>query len=374
MLIETTPVSPELENSVQSRIPEKLTLLPTKKELDLFPYPAVLLNDKRILTGRNQHVNTRILPLRVGVRFDRYLSRQDQQRLANLPIGGELFLDIRMPNVYGAIALRAEDGYLIALRDITAHMMRYVNDLTTNSVHFFGDLNEQVDTLQQVAARETDMFRQIRRNCRRTLRCQMELATYFRVTAGDLRKDQFCEVTELVHSVLSCAVKLLRPNGITLMDHLPKNSPSIIVRANFEDLRYAIAAMLSVAMTSLAGSQITVDCHHTESQYTILMGFEPLISQQTLEQMLSGYYRGEVLNGMNRDLFFDLLLLQMLAETSGWHFYIHESGCSGGVLDMILSVPIEASEHPLMLRQPYDDSGLLDLFLGDRLERGEQPF
>ncbi len=348
---------------------EKSPTLLTEEDLDLLPYPAFLLNQDRLVTFRNKTVNTRLIPIRIHSRIDRYLSKHDRQKLIDLPIGQEIFVDMQMPDSYGAIVLRQKDGYCLAMRNITAHMIRHISDMAIHVPSFFGDVENQICNLRLATFRTPEEMRLVRRNYNRALRYQAEIATYFRITAGKLDHDTISEISTPVNTMLDCATKLLRPNGFRLS--VLKTEAPVFARAAADDVRYAIATLLSIATENLRDERLRTECHILEGEYLISVTFEPLFDDQTYQGILSGYYREELLDSPYRNMFFDLLLVQMLAETSRWRFSVTEAGCSKGVLCMILAIPL-AEQQPLMLNSPPDSMPLLEMQLVNVLGAPEE--
>lgn len=338
------------------------------QELDLLPYPVLVTNAERIITHRNPCVNTRELPLRRGASIDRYLSRVDRRKISELAVGEETFVDVRMPNAYGALVLRTVDGYYLALRNVTAHMLQYVQQLTDQTMLFYGQFDRQILAAQEKQAEQQAELDVMHRVYRRTLRSQVKLATYFRVTAGRKELTEFGELLAPVRSLLTAAEELLRAGGIRLATSQDVETKSQYVGTNAQDVRYALMTMLSIALEGRASDRIMADYRRADGDFTVMISFEPTYEREIVDRILSGYYRGAELGSFYGHTFFDLLLLQLLAEANGWRFSVTESGCNGGVLDMVLSIPLRSDRPPLSLHQPQDDESFLRLFLFDKIE------
>lgn len=134
------------------------------------------------------------------------------------------------------------------------------------------------------------------------------------------------------------------------------------IQASADDVRYAVATLLSVAAENTFDGRIRVESRTIENNYLFKIIFEPRVDDLTYDGMLAGYYSGDLLQSVHGNMFFDLLLVQMLAEGSCWDFCVEEEGCSRGVIGMSLYIPLSEVE-PLLLNSPVDSSTLLDTML-----------
>ncbi len=329
---------------------EKTTVCYTPESLEFLPYPAYLLDENRIIRYRNKLTQSKLFPLNRRMRLDKLITKRDRERVNALKVGQETFISISTLDSYGAMILRQEDGYCLALRNITAQMMSHVSDLATRLPSFFGDSEEQICALRLSSVQTQEEMIKVRQKYNRALRCQTGLATYFRVTSGKVDKDSITELATPVNALLEYARKVLLPNGTHLKNKLREGT--VYALANSDDFCYAVATVLSVAAENLYGNLIYAETHVMLDEYTVSIRFEPNFDEETYRKVLSRYYREDVLCGPYRNMFFDLLLVQMLAEASGWQFRVTSSGCSDGMLSMTLAVPLSPACPPMFHSAP----------------------
>jgi len=332
----------------------------TPDDIELLPYPAYYLNEKRIVVRRNKNAVPSRLAILVRARIDKYVSVQDSKRIIDLKVGEEIFVDLFFEPAYGAIICRIENGYLVAVRNITAHMMQYIRRLTGQIPPFFGNIGSQIESLRLATFRSRDEMTKVRHQYYKVMRYQTALAYYFENIAGRDKRESVCEITTSMNNMLIDAANKLRPNGVDLVLHQP--SKYIYVKASADDLRYAAATLLSIAAENTYNGRIRVESMALEGDYMFKIIFEPRVDDLAYDGMIKGYYGGELLGTAYGNVFFDLLLVQMLAEKSGWNFSVTEIGCSRGVLGMSLFIPT-VGEEPEMLNCPPDTSTLLEMML-----------
>jgi len=336
----------------------------TPDDIELLPYPAYYLNENRVVIRRNKNAVPSRLAILVRARIDKYISVQDKKRIIDLQVGEEIFVDLFFEPAYGAIVCRIENGYLVAVRNITAHMMQYIRKITSHAPTFFGNIGSQIENLRLASFRSREEMTKVRRQYYKVMRYQTALAYYFQNIAGRNKRESVCEITTSLNTMLTDAANKLRPNGVDLVLRQPTNF--IYVKAAADDLRYSAATLLSIAAENTYNGRIRVESMSLEGDYMFKIIFEPRVDDETYDGMIEGYYGGELLGSVHGNVFFDLLLVQMLAEKNDWHFSVAEIGCSRGVLAMSLFIPI-VGEEPEMLNCPPDTAPLLEMMLVDVL-------
>ncbi len=332
----------------------------TPDDIELLPYPAYFMNENRIIVRRNKNAAPSRLAIMVRAKIDKYISNQDKKRIMALDIGEEIFVDLFFEPAYGAIICRVENGYLLAVRNVTAHMMQYIRNIIKNMPSFFENIEGQIESLRLAAFRSREEMVKVRHQYYKVLRYQNAVARYFENIAGKNTNDEICEITTSMNNLLNEAATKLRPNGVALSLRQP--SHNVYVKASPKDLRYAAACLLSIAAENTYDGRIRVESTTFEGEYMFKIVFEPRVDDQTYDGMLGGYYSGELLSTMHGNVFFDLLLVQMLAEKSGWNFSVTEVGCSRGVLGMTLFIPLDR-EDLTILNSPPDTSSFLEMML-----------
>lgn len=325
--------------------------------LDALPYPAFLLDDRRIIVYRNKASRLRSFHIRTGARIDSYATGKAAERIRLLEVGEELFFDLTEENCYGAVIHRFETGYWVAIRTITAHMANYVAELAIKLPKFFAETLEQGASMLGCSKEELTRAR-LRYN--RVARYQNALAAYFAVTAGKLTGDSAVELTGNVHPILDCAVRFLRPNGVNLSVKQTEGFATGVGCAGV--IRFATATMLSVAAENTANGRVRAETTLLDGEFVLHVTFEPALGDETLAKLLTCYYGGELLESAYRDVCFDLLLLQMIAEKMGWKFGVTPVGCAGELLALTLYIPMEEEEAPA-LNCPFDPLPLLEVAL-----------
>lgn len=323
--------------------------------LDALPYPAFLLDDKRIIVYRNKASRLRSFHIRMGARIDGYATKKAAEKIRLLEVGEELFFDLTEENCYGAVIHRFETGYWVAIRTITAHMANYVAELAMKLPNFFTEALGQSASIHPSSKEELTRAR-LRYN--RVARYQNALAAYFAVTAGKLTRDSVVELTGNVHPILDCAVRFLRPNGVNLS---VKQTDRFATAAGSAGLiRFAAATLLSIAAENTADGRVKAETKTMDGEFVLRVTFEPDLDDDTLSKLLTCYYGGELLESAYRDVCFDLLLIQMVAERMGWKFGVSPVGCASDLLALTLYIPTEEKEAPA-LNCPFDPMPLLEV-------------
>lgn len=330
------------------------------EDIDLLPYPAYFLNEDRVVIHRNKNAKPSRLAVRVRSRIDNYISVQDKKRIIALKVGEEIFVDLFFEPAYGAIICKVANGYLVAVRHITAHMMSHITKIAKYIPPFFSNIMGQIESLRLATFQSREEMVKVRHQYFKVLRYQTTMARYFEYIAGKYSRDKVCEISTPMLNLLNEAAAKLRPNGVDLSLHVMLEN--VYVKASSYDFRYAVASLLSVAAENTFDGRIRIESTVIEGEYLFKIVYNPRVDDQTYDGMLEGYYGGELLNTIHGNLFFDLLMVQMLAEGSGWKFSINEVGCSRGVLSMSLFVPL-AEEDPSLLNCAPDSQALLEMML-----------
>ena len=332
----------------------------TPEDIELLPYPAYYLNENRIIVRRNKNASPSKIAVMVRARIDKYVSKNNQKRIIALEIGEEIFVDLFYEPAYGAIICRIENGYLMAIRNITAHMLQYISKVMKAIPPFFGNMTGQIESLRLATYQSREEMVKVRHQYNKVLRYQTALARYFDTVSGKEHRNDVCEITTSMNHLLDEAARKLRPNGVDL--RLRQTFEHIYIKASSDDLRYAAACLLSIAAENTYDGRIRVESMAIEGEYMFRIVFEPRVDDMTYDGILGGYYGGELLSTAHGHVFFDLLLVQMLAEKCGWYFSVTEVGCSRGVLSFSLFVPI-AEEEPFALNCPPDTAPFLEMML-----------
>lgn len=331
--------------------------LPTEEQADRLPYPAFLLNDRRFIVYRNKASRLRSFHMRLRARIDVYVTKKAAERIAEMAVGEELFFDLTEENCYGAVIRRFETGYCVAIRTITAYMAKYVSDLALKLPSFFAEtVDQRTENLCRSSCSPKELT-EIRRRHNRVLRYQNAMAAYFSVTAGRLSRDSAVELSGCVHPILDCAVRFLRPNGIRLS--VKETEGTLVARGNPGMIRFAVSAMLSVAAENSADGRVRAETRILDGEFAFHVLFEPAMEEKALEEFLSCYFGGKLLDSDYRDACFDLLLIQMISEKMGWTFGVSRTGCTDGLLALTLYIPEETGMIPT-LQTFFDPLPLLE--------------
>lgn len=331
----------------------------TEELLDALPYPAFLLDERRFIVYRNKASRLRSFHIRLRAKIDSYAGKKAAERIRQMAVGEELFFDLTEDNCYGAVIHRFETGYWVAIRTITAYMAKYVADMAMKLPGFFGEDPCAIYAAAGDCASKADVTK-ARLRYNRVARYQNAMAAYFAVTAGKLSRDSTVELTGCVHPILDCAAKFLRPNGINLS--LKQTEASASAKGSPANLRFAAAAMLSVASENTADGRVRAETRKLEGEFIFHVTFEPEIDDEVIKRLLECYYGGELLESAYRDVCFDLLLLQMVAEKMGWRFGVTRAGCTDGLLALTLYIPTTEEEAPALCC-PFDPMPLLEVAL-----------
>lgn len=324
------------------------------------PYAAFELDEARKFVSRSGVAASRLVPIRMKSLLDRYLSSTDRKRIAELSIGEEMLIDLPPLGSHGAIIQRHPNGYWIAIRDLTVHLLSSIQVRGENTPSFFDVVEKQMQSLYTDGDFLTEDQRILRRNCRQLLRCYIEIASYLHYTVEKFASDEISEVTTPINGLLNCAKKLLRPNGFR--PSIRSVEQPVYVCGSSDEIRYAVATMITSAAEHLRDKQnFSIHCSVLEREYLVSILFEPLLGGELYRTLLSGRYE-DGLSSPYANLFFELLLLRKTAEANGWRFSVVNAGLSEGFLRMTLALPI-TDERPLLLNEAPDSMPLLELLL-----------
>jgi hypothetical protein len=172
-----------------------------------------------------------------------------------------------------------------------------------------------------------------------------------------LSRDSAVELSGCVHPILDCAVRFLRPNGIRLS--VKETEGTLVARGNPGMIRFAVSAMLSVAAENSADGRVRAETRILNGEFAFHVLFEPAMEEKALEEFLSCYFGGKLLDSDYRDACFDLLLIQMISEKMGWTFGVSRTGCTDGLLALTLYIPEETGMIPT-LQTFFDPLPLLE--------------
>lgn len=329
-------------------------------QLQQLPYPAFELNEQGRFISRNKTVNPRLVPIRMQTAIDTYLSAADRKRLEELPVGMEALIDLQQLGPHGAIALRQPNGYLIAMRNLTAHLLNSLQQRGTDAPSFFSGVEQQIHSLYTNGDGLPKELRVLRKNFRKMLRYHLDMTMYLHYTGDTLAPSETFEAATLINSLLNHACRLLRPNGFR--SELQTVEGPVFVHGSADELRYAVATMVASAAEHLREThRLSILSSVLEQEYLVSVLFEPLFEGALYQAALSGRFE-EGLSTAYANLFFVLRLLRKLAESNGWRFSIANAGHSEGFLRMTLALPL-AEEQPLLFNEPPDSLPLLELLL-----------
>lgn len=176
------------------------------EDIDLLPYPVYFLNEGRLLLRRNKNADSGRITIHLRAKLDKYISGRDCKRVMELSVGEEIFVDLFFDSVYGAFVLRLENGYLLALRNVTAHMMRYVSELAIRIPSFFCNVEGQIENLRLANIRSQEEMKRVRHQYRKVIRYQISIAHYFESTSGRYKRDRISEIVTPVKLLLDTAI------------------------------------------------------------------------------------------------------------------------------------------------------------------------
>ena len=118
--------------------------------LSQLPYPMLGLDEKRRLTSRNFSDTVNIHTPRKQASIDPLLSSADRKKLDSLEDGEETVVELRGESTRSAIVARRRDGYLVALRDLTATLASKIARRGCEPPPFFRLTVGQIDRMGQM--------------------------------------------------------------------------------------------------------------------------------------------------------------------------------------------------------------------------------
>lgn len=330
------------------------------KGLQQLPYPAFGVNEEGKFISRNKAANPRLIPIRMRSMLDRYLSGADQKRIEALQVGEETLIDLQYFCAHGAIIYRCTDGYWIAMRDLTAHLLACVRQSGEEVPPFFSAIEQQIRSLHDKQEQLPKELRVLRENFRHMLRYHTEMAMYLHYTVEKLEPGTVCEVTSPLGGLLTCANKILRPNGFRA--EIQSAEGPVYVCGTVDEIRYAAALMIACAAEHLRDRRhFAIHSQVLGEEYIFSVLFEPLLEGKLYRTALSGRYE-EGLSSAFGTLFFQLLLLSRLANANGWRFSVVNAGNAEGFLRMTLALPL-TDERPLLLNEIPNPLPLMKMML-----------
>ena len=98
-----------------------------------------------------------------------------------------------------------------------------------------------------------------------------------------------------------------------------------------------------------------------EDEFALTFDFEPVMDEDLFNGLLSETYNDDLLSGTFGDVFFDLLLVQMLCDVNGWDYRVAKEDDSG-VLHLTIAVPT-VSENNMQVNCPPCNDNIMTYML-----------
>lgn len=328
--------------------------------LKQLPYPAFGLDEKGTFVSRNKAANPRIFPIHLRTKIDRFLSGADQKRLEALQVGEEALIDVHFFGTHGTIVYRCRDGYWLAMRDLTTHLMACAQQNGKDIPPFFSAVEQQIRELQAKQEQFPEELHALRNNFQHMLRYHTEMTMYLHYTAEKQEQGGVCEVTSPLDGLITCAHKILHPNGFR--PEIQFTEGPVYVCGGTDEIRYTAALMIACAAEHLRDRRhFAIHGRVLEEEYLFSVEFEPLLEGKLYQTALSGRFE-EGLSSAFGTMFFQLLLLSRLANANGWRFSVVNAGNREGFLRMTLALPL-TEQRPLLLNEIPDPLPLMKMTL-----------
>ena len=314
------------------QFPEKEQM--TETDLQLLRYPALLLNESLVVTGKNKPCA--VFPIRKNCRIHRYLFSADILRLQKMTTGQVIRVSVNLEGVYLCFAKKLSEGYLLALRVIPALAWEKAGAEALEPMLRNCSIDEQLRILKQNTENDQDAEKILRKNYLRSLRFQLVMAALLGAKINQKPALGIYEVGAAIGSMLEEGVFLLKEAGFHT-SFRPSERPCY-TKADIDALRFALSELLAVAAKIAIQGKIVVDTVGASDEVSVGFTFEPLMDETLYAGILSCEYADELQHSAYGDIFLELFLVQMICERNGWDYRVRKSGDSG-IVRLSVAVP-----------------------------------
>lgn len=337
------------------------SVLPSEQELNLIRYPVLLLNESRVIVGKNK--SSHVFPIRKNSKIDHILFSADVRRMTEMQIGAVIRISVNVSDIYLAFVKRVADGYFVALRPITAQIWKKLESVSSSLPLSERDVFCQIEASAGKKSEPNESEKILAKNYNMTMRFRLLLARFLAVKAGAKPKAEHYELGASVLSMITTGCKeLLRRN---YKIHTSVSSTPCYADIDINTFCCTVALLFSVVGEIAFDRRFNIGTVGLDDEFALTFDFEPVMDEELYEGLLSGTYNGDLLSGSFGDVFFDLALVQMLCDVNGWEYRISKEDYSG-ILHLTLAVPT-ASDGTMQVNCPPNNDEMMQYMLAPLL-------
>lgn len=334
------------------------------RKISEYNFPAMILDGDRYIKERNEYADTKVLPVRKGARIDKYLSESDLEKVKTLSVGEQADIDLGLPSVFGTVIFRAQDYYLLIGREFTALLKKHVFELYNRMPGY----DKCISIGMEMAMSDSD--RNALKKCFGDIaRINLHLKEFFGTVSGSYQNDFVpFNAGETANNVISCAKDIIKPFFIQQQGFPPEKA--LFTRGSETDFIMILAAMISFAFKHSSRGNMIVSLEHRNGEIETEIQLDSTLESATIAKLVSSRFKTEDFGRENGIMFFDMYLLELMADRNMWDFTITESTDICGRIFISLRVP----EYEERKAETLRDSSPLGLFEIVRAELGSGPF
>lgn len=303
------------------------------RKISEYRFPAIILDNDRYIRERNEYAGTAVIPVRKGARIDRYLSVSDAEEVKALRKGEQTEINLGFPSVFGTVIFRAEDYYLLVGREFTVLLRKHVSELYSRMPGY----DRCISIGMERAGCGSD--RNALKKCFGDItRMNFHLKEFFRTVSGDYHSDSVpFNVVSACRNVVSCAKRIIKP--FCIRESGFQNGDAIFTLGSEDDFIMLLSAVIAFSVKYNSRDRMSVSLENRSGEIRVRACFDSTMEKETVSKLSESRFRSEDFGKENGILFFDIYLLELIADRNMWDFAISESFDVCGRLIVSLTVP-----------------------------------
>ena len=326
--------------------------LDLKQRLDRFSFPALLLDENLVIREKNSLVTNLAAPFRKGGSLTARLSDADAQCLRTLAPGAVANIILSAAaHDYGAFVQRQEDRtYIVQLRLMSAALQRRLGEAAEIGIALARSVQQYNDVI--LGSPDSVERRASRKDKAKMFLFQEHMARLLQVFKENPDEPRgIFDIADAVNTTLTYGADMLRQ-----LDYNINLTPAAKERYALTDrgcLSAELAMLLHIAVSYCEKNRMHIECIDADRQLRILFKFNSLLSEPENERVMAGNYAARNFRCPNGTLFFDLLLIEVMASLHYWDFRAYRPDDTPYRMALALTVPLTKSDALPTLREPW---------------------
>lgn len=307
-----------------------------------YDFPAILLDEERYIRERNSRARMQVIPVRKGTKLDKYLTERNIAVLDAMKPGEVANIDLELPNLFGAMAFRAESYYLIICSAVTASLRKH----TFEAYRFIPGYDRSI--LIDID-KSSENSEEVRTNYGKIVRFQSHMCEFVRIISGGRPDSRHpFGVSAVSETVFSMAKDMLSQLAFTV--NIGPITPGLFTDGSERDFAMMLSSMLAVSVKYSARDKLTIGMNRDANDIRLVVTIDSKLDSELISSLASGRFRSDDFSSEYGVLKFDIYLMELIADGNLWDFSaVGESGAYGK-LSLCLTVPVYSGRSAGMLR------------------------